>query len=124
MSREGWQTPHMAQPIYVGNLREGLEELASLPLQRQLWLSAESPCSFVEAVCQTYDDSGLSDAIDSPATVEALGADAVRMLQELSRALTRADDTLSEYELIVSEPMDRVRELAAAAIAAIGREPA
>jgi hypothetical protein len=107
----------------VNLLREGLEELASLPLQRQLWLSAESPCSFVEAVCQTYDDSGLSDAIDSPATVEALGADAVRLLQELSRALKRVDDTLSEDELIVSEPMDRVRELAAAALAAIGREP-
>ena len=85
-------------------------------------LKVHVPSSRLSVRCN--DDSGLGDAIDSAAAVEALGADGVRLLQELSRALTRVDEALTDEELIASQPMDRVRELAAAAIAAIPPDPA
>lgn len=110
----------MAQ-IYINHVREGLAELASERRQGHLWLATEGPeiGSFDEAVEQTFDDSGLGDVLEKPVAVQALGAKAVRSLQELERALSSVDRTLDTEDLIDSQSMENVRVLAAAALDAI-----
>ena len=105
--------------IYLSHVREGLAELASEELQRQLWLSPEHPSSFVEAVARTYDDSGLGDVLDEPLAVEEIGPTAVGLLQELSRALASVYWTVDEAALISSPEMLKIRPLAAAALNAL-----
>jgi hypothetical protein len=75
--------------------------------------------SFVEAVAQTYDDSGLGDVLDTPLAVEEIGATAVDLLQELSRALASVDWAVDAETLISSPQMLQVRSLAAAALHAL-----
>jgi hypothetical protein len=113
--------------IYVNHVREGLAELASEELQRKLWLPSEDPRigSFEEAVEQTYTDSGLGDALDKGLAVEALGSEAVALLQQLDRALRSVDTARDVADLIMSPAMQDVRRLALAAGNAIeGAEPA
>lgn len=107
--------------IYLGNLREGLEELASEAEQRRLWLATGGPeiGSFVEAVSGAFDDSGLSDDLDTPRADAELGAEAAERLRALDRALGAVDADLDEEALIDSPEMAEVRALAQAALDAL-----
>ena len=107
--------------IYINHVREGLAELASEALQTQLWLASEGPRigSFEEAWEQTYDDSGLGDALDKSLAAETVGVEAVKLLLELHRTLHSVDPTLKVEDLIASPAMQEVRRVAMAALDAI-----
>ena len=51
--------------LYVEHIREGLDGLSSEDLQYAVWVDPDDPRvgSFVEAICQVWDDSGLSIAL-------------------------------------------------------------
>jgi hypothetical protein len=112
----------MPPKVYVSLVREGLTQLASELLQRQAWLSAADPSSFIEAVCQTYDDSGLDVALEKSEAAEYVGVEAVERLQQLSRALNSVDQSQHVESLIASDDMAAVRELAQAALDAISTD--
>jgi hypothetical protein len=103
--------------IYLEHVREGLAELASDELQHRRWLASGGPevSSFDEAVAQLYDDSGLSDVLDTPAASEMLGAPAAELLRELAAMLPSVNRRLAVDALIESPQMASVRSLAAAA---------
>lgn len=109
--------------IYVDHIREGLTELASEDLQYAVWVDPDDARvgSFVEAICQVWDDSGLSRALEKEpeAVQEMLGSDAVQRLEELDRACLAIDQRLDDAVLIPSPAMDKVQRLAAAALDAI-----
>lgn len=126
--RTGWlrvavsrQNPRIATKIYLAALREGLTELASEELQRQLWLSSDGRgvSSFDEAVSRTYDDSGLSVALEKGDAAERLAPQAVECLQQLRRALQSVDRSLAVEKLIASKGMTTVREVAKSALDAM-----
>jgi hypothetical protein len=107
--------------IYTSNLRNGLTQLASEPLQRRLWLATGGPevGSFHEAVAQTYEDSGLSDVLDSPSVDKALGSELAELLRELAEAISSVETDRPVQDLIASPDMNRVRSLAEAASRAV-----
>ena len=111
--------------IYVEHIRQGLHELASEELQRTFWVDPDDPRigSFVEAICQVWDDSGLSIALrkQPEAVLELLGSDAVRLLEELDRVCQAMDHYLDPIVLVASPEMDKVRRLAAAALETLSR---
>jgi hypothetical protein len=86
-----------------------------------LWLPSDDPriSSFEEAVAQTYDDSGLSIALDKSMAAEVVGAEAVARLEDLLRVLHSVDSDCPVEDLIASPEMEEVRGRAAAALAAL-----
>ena len=105
--------------VLVAHVREALEELSDRAMQRDLWLASEGPRvgSFVEAVEQLYDDSGLIDVLHDGRADEELGPQAANLLRELVAVLESIDDrTVGPAELIDSLAMERVRTLAREAL--------
>jgi hypothetical protein len=113
-------------PIYVDHIREGLHELACGDLQRAVWVDPDDPRigSFVEAICEVWDDSGLSVELEKRPEVvlQMLGPEVVQLLEQLSRACQAMDHHLDPATLVASPEMDNVRRLAAAALDALNAE--
>lgn len=53
--------------LILKDTMDGLDELSNPILQRKLWIGddKESMSSFTEVICEIFDDSGLSRAIES-----------------------------------------------------------
>lgn len=98
-----------------------LRELSDRKEQERLWLSTgaggSGVSSFTEAICGLFDDSGLGDRLAKGDSGLGAGADAA--LQRLDEQLRKVAPRGSVAELIGSEEMTRVRELAAVALRVI-----
>lgn len=92
-----------------------LEELADQALQERLWLGKipGEMSSFEEAVCGAFDDSGLSDVLNSPSPRKRdLVSDEVRQSADrLSRCIREAP-TRDPAILVQHPAMDAVRSAA------------
>jgi hypothetical protein len=96
------------------NLIWGLEELCDREFQERVWLgkSETEMSSFVEAVCHTFDDSGLADTLDSEeksAMIEQVIRDNALKLRHL---LKKIPQSLSQREIIDHPMMQEVRDSA------------
>jgi hypothetical protein len=93
----------------------GLEELSDRALQEKLWLgkSEGEMSSFIEAICATFDDSGLGDALSSPSNKYGL-SDVVREKANILRGLIQqVPQTGNPQEIIQNPKMENVRRAAA-----------
>ena len=95
-------------------IKAGLAELADKEFQQRTWFSESGPevSSFSELVCQLFDDTGLSDMIDSPELEKQLGRVVAEGLRELDRKLDDVDSSTEPSRLIESPAMEEVRRLA------------
>ena len=99
---------------------ERLVELADEQRQKELWLASGGAqvSSFVEAVCGLFDDSALSDALDSSGTEYGSVVDS-RFL-ELGRLLDAIDYRRTPADLIDDPRMRDVRRVANEIVSMIG----
>lgn len=96
------------------NLIWGLEELSDRDFQERVWLgkSEDEMSSFVEAVCTTFDDSGLGIALDSEAKRAELPPRLYEMANKLNRLIAKVPQGLSPSEIVNHPAMADVREAA------------
>ena len=107
---------------------DGLFQFASEKEQRRLWLGEGQEkwvevCSFVEAGCMLYDDSGLYEDLYSEGT--EFGPEVDAMLQEIGRLTRAIDGERYEEEIIADPKMAIVRRVASNAhgrIMSMGRK--
>jgi hypothetical protein len=104
------------QAISVTNVLECLQELADEKFQHRVWAVSSGPevSSFSEAICGLFDDTGLGDAIDRGQDV--FGKEADNLLWLIGREAAQIDRRWSPEQLLSSEQLRRIRELAAQAL--------
>lgn len=95
-------------------LKDCLVELADIEFQRRTWLANSGPevSSFSELVSQLFDDTGLSDVIDSHNLQEFVGDAAANKLRMLDNAISKIDQSIEPNNLIVLPEMAEIRVLA------------
>ena len=95
------------------NIMASLHELADADFQERIWVRGEGPevSSYVEAVCQLYDDSGLTELLqDKSKPVISLQVD--NILRELSSELDGIDSQMSAKDILEHPRWPKIRELA------------
>lgn len=104
--------------ILLENLIDSVRDLTDARLQRRLWLVRGGPevSSFVEMWCQTFDDTGLSDAIDENRCPANLTQDAFEALKELDAAMKRVDYEQPPERVLHDPKMEEARQSAARAL--------
>ena len=104
--------------IYVDNLMNCLREFAELEYQRRTWLSTGGPevSSFSEMVCQTFDDSGLGDALDTGHCPTELDEESCKALMKLRSAISKIEGDMAPEDLLSDLRMEEVRKIAQAAL--------
>lgn len=109
--------------INMKQLIEALQELSDAEFQRHAWLASEGPVvsSFSEQVCQTFDDTGLSDVLDSQECPPELDEQTFATLKDLDSAVTRVDQLAPPERLLHDPRVLHVREIAARALALVGK---
>jgi hypothetical protein len=102
--------------IQIDKTIDALDELSNVELQRRRWNFNDQGemSSFVEARESLFDDSGLGDEIEKGRS--GLTTQTVAALAALSAALQEVDPDRSPNEVIDSQAMSRVRELAGEAL--------
>jgi hypothetical protein len=93
----------------------GLEELSDRELQEKVWTgNADGEMSsFVEAVCSTFDDSGLSHVLDSHQPTGAISSEVIEMARRLDRLVKRIPQSAAPLDIIHHPAMSDIRVLAA-----------
>lgn len=104
--------------INIEQLVAALQQLSDAEFQDRAWLASEGPAvsSFSEQVCQTFDDTGLADALDSATDSSELDERAILVLRELDAAISRLDHNAAPESLLTVPKMNEVRILAAQAL--------
>jgi len=107
--------------INMKQLIEALQELSDAEFQRRAWLASEGPVvsSFSEDVCQVFDDTGLSLALDAGRRPPELDEQAFTALQELDAAVRRVEQAAPPERLLQDPRVKEVREIAARALALV-----
>jgi hypothetical protein len=92
----------------------GLEELSDKNFQERVWLgkSVGEMSSFDEAVCATFDDSGLGILLDSDRRRTEIPPDQRELAIKLSRLVKKIPRGRSPSEVIDHPAMQSVRETA------------
>jgi hypothetical protein len=105
----------------MDQLISALRELSDEVFQRKAWLASSGPTvsSFAEQVTQTFDDTGLSDSLDSGRRPAELSDEAFSALKELDRAVKQIDQSLPPRNLLKSPKMKEVRVYARRALGLI-----
>jgi hypothetical protein len=96
------------------NLIWGLEELSDRNFQERVWLgkSVTEMSSFVEAICHTFDDSGLADTLDSERKRSEMSPDLREIALKLDRLVKKVPQGLTPLDIINHPAMKEVREIA------------
>ena len=104
--------------IEIQNLMQCLTELSSREFQARAWLATDGPevSSFEESVCQTLDDTGLSDAISAGRCPAELSAKSFEALLNLDAAVSRVPQGLPPAALLDNAAMEEVRTKASHAL--------
>jgi hypothetical protein len=102
----------------VENLVAALRDWCDEALQRRTWLAADGPeiSSFIELVCQTFDDTNLEACIEADLRPAELTDEAFAALKELSRAVMEVDAGRAPAELLADPQVAEIRALAGAAL--------
>jgi hypothetical protein len=96
------------------NLIWGLEELSDLEFQKRVWTgrSDGEMSTFEEAICATFDDSGLGIALDSERKRAELPSALCDVAMKLDSLVKKVPRGLSPMETISHPKMSDVREVA------------
>lgn len=107
--------------INIEQLIAALRDLSNADFQRRAWLASEGPVvsSFSEDVCQVFDDTGLSLALDAGRCPPELEEQAFTALQELDAAVGRVEQAAPPERLLQDPRVKEVREIAARALALV-----
>ena len=99
-----------------------LGELADAEFQERAWVRGlgDEVSSFAELVCQTFDDTGVSDAVDDGSLSDDVGDELAQILIRLDAAVDRVDSNSPPDVMVKSEPMRLVRALSLEASIALG----
>lgn len=110
--------------VYITALVECLTNLSDVDFQIRVWTckSQTEESTFSELVCQTFDDTGLGDALNDDAIPLGIDADATSTLRELAAAVREVDASLPPAELIASPQMQHVRNLASRSLQHLQRK--
>ncbi len=108
--------------VNVEQLIAALQELSDAEFQRRAWLASEGPAvsSFSEQVCQTFDDTGLSDVLDAEECPPEFDDWTFSALKDLDSAVSRVDQSAPSERLLQDPRVKEVREIAARALALFG----
>lgn len=87
------------------NIKSCLKELSDIEFQKRVWLRGEGPevSSYVEVVCQLFDDTGIGDQLSELEDGEILSQELDSALRELS-ILLDSIDYKAGVESILSHP--------------------
>ena len=98
----------------IQNIIWGLEELADRDFQERVWLgnSENEMSSFTEAVCTTFDDTGLSVALASKNENGQISTEFREKAIHLRRLLKDIDESLGPRAIITHPKMAKVRDAA------------
>lgn len=104
--------------IYVNKLMSALRDLSDRDFQNRVWLHVEGPeiSFFDEAVCQAFDDTGLSVSLNKGRCPPELDANSFAALKELHDTTSRVPESLDVATLLDSPQMEEVREKARTAL--------
>ncbi len=104
--------------IAKDRLISALRELCDEDFQRKAWLASSGPVvsSFSEQVSQTFDDTGISDALESGSCPAELTEEGFSALKNLSQAIRKVDQSLPASVLVQDMRMRDVRSLARQAL--------
>jgi hypothetical protein len=102
----------------MDQLVSALRELSDEVFQRKAWLASAGPTvsSFAEQISQTFDDTGLSDVLDSGQRPAELSEEAYLALKDLDRAVRQIDQSAAPRNLLKDPRMREVRVHARRAI--------
>jgi len=100
--------------INMRQLIEALRELADADFQRHAWLASggATVSSFSEQICQTFDDTGLSDALDGGKAARELTDDVLTIIRELDAAVSKVDQSAPPETLLEDSRVEEVRRIA------------
>lgn len=112
--------------INMKQLIEALQEFSDAEFQRRAWLASEGSVvsSFSEQVCQTFDDTGLSDVLDAHDCPPELDEQTFATLKDLDSAVALVDHAAPPERLLQDPRVQDVREIAARALALVGKRQA
>lgn len=101
-----------------------LRNLSNADFQRQAWLASEGPVvsSFSEDVCQVFDDTGLTLALDAGKCPPELEEQAFLALQELDVAVRRVDQAAPPERLLRDPRVKEVREISGSVLALVAED--
>lgn len=104
--------------IAVDKLIQALRALSDEVFQRKSWLASSGPTvsSFSEQVSQTFDDTGLADALDAETCPAELTEESFAALLKLDSAVRRVDQSTPPLELLKNAQVKEVRLLARRAL--------
>jgi hypothetical protein len=104
--------------IAIDKLIPALRELSDEVFQQKAWLASSGPTvsSFSEQISQTFDDTGLSDALDAGQRPAVLTDESFSVLKELDKAVRRIDQSLPPQALLRNSRVKEVRVLARRAL--------
>tara|TARA_R110002124_G_scaffold82445_2_gene216412 strand:- start:3143 stop:3472 length:330 start_codon:yes stop_codon:yes gene_type:complete len=98
----------------IQNLIWGLEELADREFQERVWLgkSEGEMSSFEEAVCSTFDDTGLSIILNSGRGGEQIPTELREKAIQLRHLIKRVPNDGIQLDIINHPAMKAVRSIA------------
>jgi len=110
-----------ARRMLLGSLRE----LGNIELQQRVWVQGLGPecSSFVEAVCQAFDDTGLTELLKAPGSVaREFGVELEEELLRLDASLSLLPDDLVAAERLRHPDWSAVVEAANRAASLLARQ--
>ena len=100
----------------IENIYRMIDELASLSLQRKLWLNENNDTglvsSYSELMCSLFDDFGFDDFIDNGAAKNGLPSSLIYELNELRVLLNSYNEKESDEEIIIDVEWKKIIEQA------------
>lgn len=99
----------------------GLEELSDRDRQEKVWTgkAVGEMSSFVEAICSTFDDSGLARVLDAKRPIDTLSPEIEEKARQLDRVIRGIPQSGPPLEIIEHPAMNDVRVLAAELLALV-----
>jgi hypothetical protein len=110
----------------IENIYRMIVELASLSLQRKLWLNENNDTGFIssysELMCSLFDDFGFDDFVEESATKIGLSKSLIFELSKLRELLNIYDEKGSDEEIINDPEWKKIVEQAKIVIKEWGRK--
>jgi hypothetical protein len=108
--------------IAIEKLISALRELSDEAFQWKAWLAPTGPVvsSPSEQISQTFDDTGLADALDAGKRPAGISKEAFSTLQALDVVVQNIDQSLPPEILLEDSAVIRARALARKALTLLG----
>ena len=104
--------------IIYQNIESCLRELSDLEFQKRVWLRGEGPevSSFVEVVCQLFDDTGIGDELNEKTDGFVTSEELDPILRELGALIDSIDYRVPVIEILKHPNWQKVLMLSSHAL--------